>query len=691
MAELNERQRQLLDDLRAVHEHLRDGTREAYGRINPFTEDLIDWRERGRYWTGDDRDVTIYNSTTLAGDVQIGRGTWIGPFCSLDGTGGLEIGEGCDISAGVQLVTHDSVRRALSGGAAPIETAPIRIGDRCFVGSLAVVTRGVTHRALLRGRRRLGGDRRRAAADDRRRHPGPADRARGARRRRRAARLRLKRSAGVPNTRTCHPSARRRSLPISRSSSASRRSPSGFEADGNVEDAITAVELGAIVAGARHPGVHASHRLERLLERIAAEHLEPLTARPAREGVERVLHIVTETYPVGGHSRMIWRWIERDGERIHTVVTTRQRAARSDGVGQAAEASGGAFVELDHETPALERARAVRELVADADVVVMHAHPNDPVAVLALAAAGERPPVVFFNHCDHLFWLGAGIVDALYSLRPVGTKLGLRRGIAAARQLQGPAPVVGGQDGNGPAANPDAGLRARARANLLRQQGWPSNTILLLSVGASYKFTGEPGSTLLDLVGPVVDANPRVRVLAIGPTDDGAWREANERTRGRIFAMGPRTGLAPVFAAADIYLESRPGGGPGASSEAAAHGLPVLTHAHQRRGRRAAHDGGRLRRHARARPRGLPRDPPALDRLAGAARRDRRAGPRRARRHRRRLDRRGRAGVRPRGGRRPHIRRRAHARPRRARRLRRAGRPRQRDAPAARRVRRRAS
>jgi acetyltransferase-like isoleucine patch superfamily enzyme len=143
-APVNDRQRQLLDDLRAVHAHLRDASRATYGRINPFTEDLIDWHERGRYWTGDDRGVTIYNSTSLAGDVRIGRGTWIGPFCSLDGTGGLEIGEGCDISAGVQLVSHDSVRRALSGGAAKVEAAPIRIGDRCFVGSLAVVTRGVT-------------------------------------------------------------------------------------------------------------------------------------------------------------------------------------------------------------------------------------------------------------------------------------------------------------------------------------------------------------------------------------------------------------------------------------------------------------------------------------------------------------------------------------------------------------------
>ena len=351
-----------------------------------------------------------------------------------------------------------------------------------------------------------------------------------------------------------------------------------FEADGAVDDAVTAVELGAIIAGARHPGTHVSHRFERLLERIAAEHLEPLTARPGRAAVERVLHVATETYKVGGHSRMIWRWIERDAGRAHTVVTTRQRAASATGVGRAAEASGGRLVELDHRAPALERARAVRELAAEADVVVLHVHPNDPVPVLALAAAGERPPVVFFNHSDHVFWLGASVVDALYSLRPAGVTLGLRRGVAAERHLQGPAPIAG-QDGNGPSADAGRSHRSRARAALLRQLRWPSDTILLLTVGASYKFDDGLGTPLLELVGPVVDANPRVRVLAIGPIDEGAWREASRRTRGRIFAMGPRTGLSPVFAAADVYLESRPGGGPGASSEAAAHGLPVLTHA----------------------------------------------------------------------------------------------------------------
>jgi acetyltransferase-like isoleucine patch superfamily enzyme len=141
---VTDRRRELLEDLRALHHQLRHDTRERHGRINPFTEDLFPWKERGRHWVGEDRDVTIYNSATVIGDVEIGRGTWIGPFCMLDGTGGLRIGAWCSLSAGVQLYTHDTVRWALSGGRAAAEHAPTRIGDRCFLGAHAVVVRGVT-------------------------------------------------------------------------------------------------------------------------------------------------------------------------------------------------------------------------------------------------------------------------------------------------------------------------------------------------------------------------------------------------------------------------------------------------------------------------------------------------------------------------------------------------------------------
>ena len=134
--------RRLWDDLKRLRDVLRAHTIRRYRRINPFAEDLFDWKEKGRLVTG--RDVTIYDSTTIVGDVRIGDRTWIGPYCSLDGSGGLEIGAGCSISAACHLHSHDTAKWALSGGQAPYEYAAIKVGDFCFLGVGAIVTRGVT-------------------------------------------------------------------------------------------------------------------------------------------------------------------------------------------------------------------------------------------------------------------------------------------------------------------------------------------------------------------------------------------------------------------------------------------------------------------------------------------------------------------------------------------------------------------
>jgi acetyltransferase-like isoleucine patch superfamily enzyme len=81
----------------------------------------------------------------ITGDPEIGAGTWIGAFTVLDGSGGLRIGAGCDVSCGVQVYTHNTVRRCVSGRAYPtVDRAPVTIGDRVFLGANAVVLMGVT-------------------------------------------------------------------------------------------------------------------------------------------------------------------------------------------------------------------------------------------------------------------------------------------------------------------------------------------------------------------------------------------------------------------------------------------------------------------------------------------------------------------------------------------------------------------
>ena len=81
----------------------------------------------------------------VIGEPEIGAGTWIGAFTVIDGSGGLRIGAGCDISCGAQIYTHSTVKRCVSGRAYnQVDRAPTVLGDRVFIGANAVVLMGVT-------------------------------------------------------------------------------------------------------------------------------------------------------------------------------------------------------------------------------------------------------------------------------------------------------------------------------------------------------------------------------------------------------------------------------------------------------------------------------------------------------------------------------------------------------------------
>jgi acetyltransferase-like isoleucine patch superfamily enzyme len=79
----------------------------------------------------------------IIGQPKIGRNTWIGLFTLLDASGGLEIGEGCDVSSGVQIYTHSSVLRCVSGRNFPeIERQNTLIGSKVFIGAGSIILMG---------------------------------------------------------------------------------------------------------------------------------------------------------------------------------------------------------------------------------------------------------------------------------------------------------------------------------------------------------------------------------------------------------------------------------------------------------------------------------------------------------------------------------------------------------------------
>lgn len=130
-------------ELKEAISQLQSLKREKFNRRVPVGDLLTERTDNAKAY-GFGEGTTMYDSVVVLGDVKVGTNTWIGPNVILDGSGGLEVGGNCTICAGSQIYSHDSVRWAISGGKKPYDKSPTRIGDNCFIGPNAVISRGVT-------------------------------------------------------------------------------------------------------------------------------------------------------------------------------------------------------------------------------------------------------------------------------------------------------------------------------------------------------------------------------------------------------------------------------------------------------------------------------------------------------------------------------------------------------------------
>ncbi len=132
-----------LKRIRSLYAMLRELMQRRFKRHVSFGDLLTDRWETARA-LGFGEGTSCYDNVLILGEVKVGRQTWIGPNVVLDGSGGLEIGDYCSISAGVQIYSHHTVKWATSMGKDPVERAPVKIGSGVYIGPNAVIQMGVT-------------------------------------------------------------------------------------------------------------------------------------------------------------------------------------------------------------------------------------------------------------------------------------------------------------------------------------------------------------------------------------------------------------------------------------------------------------------------------------------------------------------------------------------------------------------
>ncbi|MGE4175691.1 MAG: glycosyltransferase [Thermoleophilia bacterium] len=334
------------------------------------------------------------------------------------------------------------------------------------------------------------------------------------------------------------------------------------------DDALAAAwaQVAADFAWNTPPGVLASPAIDDALQAIGLRQVPRGSRVPRAGGPERVLHVITECAAVGGHSRMAWRWIERDEERRPTLALTRHRAEVPAPLARALAVRGGEAVPvLGHDL--IDRARVLGRLVDAHDLVVLHIHPMEVAASIALADRHGRPPVLLVNHADHCFWLAPRVPDVVLSSRPAAARLCItRRGVHPERSAQLPVPAE-------PAAAPPPRDAAR------RALGLGDGAVVMVAMASAYKLAAIDDIGFADLVEPALDAIPEATVLVVGPDDEGPWAEARVRTGGRLRALGRLDDPSGVLAAADVFLDAYPCSSLTAALEAAALGIPMVSYA----------------------------------------------------------------------------------------------------------------
>ena len=133
--------------LKASFEYSRAGVaremERKWNRLLPLDEMLGDrWKKASLLGFG--RGTSIYENAYVYGKPTVGTDVWIGPLTILDATGGLEIGDGSEISCGVMIFTHSTHLRTVSKRQIDIVREPVKIGKHVYIGSGAIILPGVT-------------------------------------------------------------------------------------------------------------------------------------------------------------------------------------------------------------------------------------------------------------------------------------------------------------------------------------------------------------------------------------------------------------------------------------------------------------------------------------------------------------------------------------------------------------------
>jgi glycosyltransferase involved in cell wall biosynthesis len=339
---------------------------------------------------------------------------------------------------------------------------------------------------------------------------------------------------------------------------------------GKYDAAAVYAQTAALNARNKHCGFFVSPELEHILLTIGQKAIQSkidiptntsLAARP-----KNILHVSTNVSTYSGIPRLIRRWIQQDTQHCHSLALTSQAPNEVPQLLKdvVLKNQGKIHIINDETNSIISRARNLRNIATDADIVVLHAWEYDVIPTIAFANKEQSPPVIYVNHGDHWFWLGSGVSDVIANLRESGMRLSQkRRNIEPERNMLLPTIL-------------EPASRKLSRVEAKRQLGIADKSLLLLSIARADKYRTVDGVSFADAHVALLQKHNQAILIVIGPGNREDWSTAIEQTQGRIKVLDQTENTAIFYQAADIYVDSFPFVSITSLLEAGSYGIPLV-------------------------------------------------------------------------------------------------------------------
>lgn len=338
-----------------------------------------------------------------------------------------------------------------------------------------------------------------------------------------------------------------------------------IQRESDIKQKVRLCRIAAAFSSVYHPGVFLSSTIENTVTEIASS--LQITSPKVDVKPNSFLHVMTIAYTAGGHTRVVERWTEKSpiGQTHSLILTAQGKREIPERLTNAVADKNGELIVLSARDDC-DNALRLRDIASGYAHIILHIHPFDILPLLAFGTPDFKRPVIFYNHADHIFWLGLSISDIIADLSVKGQRITLDRRMASNSFIL-PVPL-------------DCPQQLLTKSEARKRLNLPHDKKIVLSIGSSYKYFPSSDMNFPETAITLTRELKDLLVLVIGPhKDEKTWQNAARESNGKIKALGviPHVQLNDYIMASDLYIDSFPFGAGTTVLEVGLSGVPVLS------------------------------------------------------------------------------------------------------------------